>query len=139
MLEESAGDDSSRHPSCPTCGVAMWMVKIEYRTELSYADRKHYECKACDAKAVMPPLERGAMSNVTDLFQQSTFNHETINILDAAYEKARKSLHDKGQPPVVQEIIAARIIAAAQTGERNPDKLCELALTALGNKAVFER
>jgi hypothetical protein len=39
----------------------------------------------------------------------------------------------------VQEIIAARIIAAAKTGERDPDRLCENALAALGNKAVFER
>ena len=77
------------------------------------------------------------MSKVVALFEHTAFDPETI--LEAAYEKARRSLHDKGQPALVQEIIAQRIIAAAQTGERNPEKLCETALTALGNKAVFER
>jgi len=40
---------------------------------------------------------------------------------------------------MVQQIIAERIIAAAKQGERDPEKLCESALAALGNKAVFER
>jgi hypothetical protein len=78
------------------------------------------------------------MSQVIALFQKSDFDPETIDVMASAYEKARRSLHDKGQPPLVQEIIAGRIIAAARTGLRDPDKLCEMALTALGNKAVFE-
>ena len=79
------------------------------------------------------------MSKVVALFQRTEFGPETIDILARAYEKARKSLHDKGQPNIVQEVIVERLIAAAQAGERNPDKLCETALIALGNKAVFER
>ena len=79
------------------------------------------------------------MSKVVVLFENAAFDPETIDVLDRAYEKARMSLHDKGQPPFVQEIIAQRIIAAAKTGERDPDLLCETALKALGNKAVFER
>jgi hypothetical protein len=71
-------------------------------------------------------------------FQEAEFDPETIEVLAAAYEKARRSLHDRGQPQIVRDVIAARIIAAAQAGERDPDKLCEMALTALGNKAVFE-
>jgi len=39
----------------------------------------------------------------------------------------------------VNEIIAQRIIALAQKGERDSDRLCAGALTALGSKAVFER
>ena len=79
------------------------------------------------------------MSKVVPLFEKTDFDPETVNVLALAYEKARKSLHDKGQPALVQEIIAARIIAAAKTGERDPDRLCETALLALGTKAVFER
>ena len=79
------------------------------------------------------------MSKAVALFQRAEFGPETVDILGQAYEKAQKSLHDKGQPNIVQEVIAERIIAAAQTGERDPDKLCEKALIALGNKAVFER
>jgi hypothetical protein len=79
------------------------------------------------------------MSKVVPLFEKTDIDPETVNVLALAYEKARKSLHDKGQPALVQEIIAARIIAAAKTGERDPDRLCETALLALGTKAVFER
>ena len=79
------------------------------------------------------------MSKVATLFQRADLEPETVDILTRAYEKARRSLHDKGQPNIVQEVIARRIIAAAQSGERDPDKLCEAALIALGNKAVFER
>jgi hypothetical protein len=34
----------------------------------------------------------------------------------------------------VNEVIAQRIIALAETGERDPDRLCAGALTALGDK-----
>ena len=79
------------------------------------------------------------MATVVALFEKAEFGPETIDILARAYEKARKSLHDKGQPAIVQEVIAARIIAAAETGERDPDTLCRTALSALGQKVEFER
>ena len=49
-----------------------------------------------------------------------------------AYDKARKLLHDRGQPAIVNEIIARRIIEIARKGERDPDKLCERVLSAFG-------
>ena len=79
------------------------------------------------------------MGTVVELFRDAAFDPEAVKVLSTAFEKARKSLHDKGQPEVVQEVIARRLIACAQRGERDPDKLCEEALTALGLKAVFER
>jgi hypothetical protein len=78
------------------------------------------------------------MATVVALFQNTGFDPETIEIMARAYEKARKSLHDKGQPSVVQEVIAGRIIAAASTGERDPDRLCRGALSALGANVAFE-
>jgi len=78
------------------------------------------------------------MGTILDLFRQAGFDPETVKTLGDAYEKARKSLHDTGQPQIVNEIIAQRIVALAKKGERNPDRLCAGALTALGNKAVFE-
>jgi hypothetical protein len=79
------------------------------------------------------------MGTIQDLFRATAFDPETVKTLCDAYDKARKSLHDTGQPPIVNEIIAQRIIALAQQGERDPDRLCAGALSALGNKAVFER
>jgi len=77
------------------------------------------------------------MTTIVALFQTSEFGPETVDVMARAYEKARKSLHDKGQPWIVQEVIAARIIAAARGGERDPDKLCRTALSALGQKVDF--
>jgi len=80
------------------------------------------------------------LASIVNLFHEAAFGPEEVELLALAYDKARRSLHDRGQPPVVQTVIAERIIAAAKRGERDPDKLCEAALSAtLGNKAVFER
>ena len=49
-----------------------------------------------------------------------------------AFDKAARSLHDRGQPAIVQEVIAKRIIEIAKTGERDPDKLALLALQKMG-------
>jgi hypothetical protein len=73
------------------------------------------------------------MGETINLFAEAAFDPGEIEVLCAAYEKARVSLHDKGQPPLVNEIIALRIIALAKTGERDPDRLCAGALAALGN------
>jgi len=72
------------------------------------------------------------MSNVVQLFRATSFDPETVKLLCAAYDKAVASLHDAGQPPVVHEVIAQRIIADAKLGERNVDRLCANALMGLG-------
>lgn len=75
---------------------------------------------------------------VDKLFREAAFDPEEVKILCAAYDMARRSLHDTGQPDLVTEIIAGKIISLARAGERDPAKLCEGALVALGNK-VFGR
>jgi hypothetical protein len=49
---------------------------------------------------------------------------EMTAALDAAFEK----LENTGEPDVVRERIANRIIAAAKLGERDPARLLEAAL-----------
>ena len=51
-----------------------------------------------------------------------------------AFDAANKELHDAGQPAIVQEIIAKRIIAAASLGERDVVRLRDVALAALGRR-----
>jgi hypothetical protein len=51
--------------------------------------------------------------------------------MSEAYEAALKELQDTGQPQIVLEIIAARIIAAASIGERDPGRLRAAALRGL--------
>ena len=76
------------------------------------------------------------MGDVTPLFREANFSPEDIAALSAAYEKARRALHDKGQPDIVNEVIAKRIIRLAKTGERNPERLAAAALAALGDRAM---
>ena len=49
-----------------------------------------------------------------------------------AFDKACKSLRSFGTACTVREIIAKRIVAVATNGERNPARLHEQALLALG-------
>ena len=68
------------------------------------------------------------MSSVVPLFKGRGFDDEATQILGKAYDIACRSLHRKGQPPVVQEFLAKKIIEAAQYGERDPDRLAGIAL-----------
>jgi hypothetical protein len=43
-----------------------------------------------------------------------------------------KAIHDKGQPQIVYEVIAKRIIDAAKSGERDVDRLRGVGSAALG-------
>jgi hypothetical protein len=57
----------------------------------------------------------------------SAFDPTTLMILGDAFDRARASLQDTGQPLVVYEIMAGRIMVAAINGERDPNKLCQIA------------
>ena len=59
------------------------------------------------------------------------FDPETTAVLGAVFDQALAALHDTGQPELVKEAIAKRIIILASTGERDPDRLCAAALAAL--------
>jgi len=72
------------------------------------------------------------MSSVVPLFRSQGFDAEAAQALIKAYDIACRSLHPTGQPPVVQEILARKIIDAAQRGERDPDRLAATALNSLG-------
>jgi hypothetical protein len=49
-----------------------------------------------------------------------------------AFDAACKALHDSGQPQIVYEVIAKRIIDAAKRGERDIARLRDAGLAALG-------
>ena len=57
---------------------------------------------------------------------------ETTALICQAFDKVCRALHDRGQPDSVREVIAKRVIEIAGRGERDPDKMCEAALTSLG-------
>ena len=62
----------------------------------------------------------------------SSFDPAQVQAMGEAFDKVRKALHDRGQPHAVLEIMAKRIIQIAETGECDPDKICERTLLAFG-------
>jgi hypothetical protein len=52
-------------------------------------------------------------------------------IMGEAFDSACKDLHDRGQPPIVYEVIAKRIIEAVRGGERDVARLRNVGLAAL--------
>jgi hypothetical protein len=72
------------------------------------------------------------MPHLARLLQGRSFDPETIEVMGQAYDKAKRRLHDTGQPALVQEVIAKRIIDIAAAGERDPDQIAQHALQALG-------
>jgi hypothetical protein len=60
------------------------------------------------------------------------FDEETTRLMGEAFDAARASLRDRGQPGIVYEIIARRIIQAAMKGERDPIRLRDAGLATLG-------
>jgi hypothetical protein len=71
--------------------------------------------------------------------QTHAFGPDEIKVLTTAFEDALGTLRlaNRGNPST--EIVAKRIIDAAKNGERDPDKLCEYALEALGFAAYLQR
>ena len=62
---------------------------------------------------------------------EKAFGPELLAAMGKAYDSALIELHDTGQPQIVLEVIAERIIAAAARGERNPIRLIAAALVGL--------
>jgi hypothetical protein len=56
------------------------------------------------------------------------FDPEALAAMVEAFDAAYKALDDPGQPKIVLEVIAQRIIEAARSGERDPDRLIKAAL-----------
>jgi len=59
---------------------------------------------------------------------KAAFSDAEARLLGAAFDAACNELHDSGQPEIVHEIIAKRIIAAASRGERDLTRLRDAGL-----------
>ena len=57
-----------------------------------------------------------------------SFDAETTRIMGQVFDQACRSLQDHGSAVLVREVIAKRIIQAANNGERDPARLYEQAL-----------
>ena len=59
------------------------------------------------------------------------FDPSTTVIVRTAYDRALEELHDGGRDRV-RHALARRIATLASAGERDPDRLCDKALVAVG-------
>ena len=64
--------------------------------------------------------------------QNVAFDDTATSAMGEAFDKACKSLRSFGTACTVREIIAKRIVAVATNGERDPARLRDQALLALG-------
>jgi hypothetical protein len=69
--------------------------------------------------------------SITPYLDDFGVDPETKRVLGVALEMTRVALGVAERRDDVNEIIAKRIIALSKQGERNPDLLCERALTSL--------
>ena len=65
------------------------------------------------------------------ILQRSTFRPEDVSRMEHAYELAlgKLGLTDRNDP--ITEIVARRVIEAAQTGEQSSLRICDIALEAI--------
>ena len=71
-------------------------------------------------------------SSVIALFRREGFDDKATLAMGQAFDMVCRELHDTGQSELVKEALAKQIIKAANTGERDPERLCDAALRAVG-------
>lgn len=79
---------------------------------------------------------KGRMASILSFVAEGAFDDATLRVMSLAFDAASKELHDDGQPLIVQEVMALRIIAAVRRGERNVTRLRDIALAALEHTRV---
>ena len=71
------------------------------------------------------------MASIHPFLPWGVFDDRATQILGQAFDAACKELHDTGQPEIVREVLAKRIIAEALKGQRSVSRLGEAALAGL--------
>ena len=66
------------------------------------------------------------------MIRESVFEPEAIERMAAAYEQALKVLQLTDRNDPITKLVARKIIAIAEVGETDPERLCSRALEALG-------
>jgi hypothetical protein len=66
------------------------------------------------------------------------FDPETTRLLGLAFETAMQALHNRGVIDPPREAIARAIIGFARAGERDPERLCDLAVEACSKPMIFD-
>jgi hypothetical protein len=63
---------------------------------------------------------------------EASFDEYATRAMGRAFDAAFADLQDTNLSELVREIIAVRIVEAAKRGERDPQRLCRIAIAAIG-------
>jgi hypothetical protein len=74
-------------------------------------------------------------ASIIQFVPRGIFDDAATKLMGEAFDAACDAMHDTGQPHVVYEVMAKRIMAAASKGERDLTRLRDAALAALGNSS----
>ena len=133
-------------PKCSTCGATMKLFGIEAHPTIDRTDLLTYVCSHCDGletesvpRANLKLLpKKGVVMPMNLLLADKAFDAETTQLLgsafDAAWETAKASngsLLDERHAASMRELLAKFIIATAEQGEKDPNRLIEKALLRL--------
>jgi hypothetical protein len=61
----------------------------------------------------------------------TAFDDDVTHIMGLAFDAACAEVHERNLSQLVREIMAEWIIEAAKRGERDPQRLCSIALAAI--------
>ena len=71
------------------------------------------------------------MASILRYIPRGVFDDRAMKVMADAFDAACRALRDTGQPEVVKEVMAQRIVVAARNGERDARRLRDVALAAL--------
>ena len=91
---------------------------------------RNYTCPAhlIHLKVAVSGFFWGGAMSIDPCLEQGVFEPEATTAMGEAFEAACEELHDGGRLPMVREVVALRIIAAARSGELNAVRLRTAAL-----------
>ena len=129
--------EKSKCPRCRDCGATMRLFGIEPHPTIDRADLLTYVCSHCDGvqTEIVAPAELKPMGS---LLAHKAFDAETTRVLGSAFDAAWEKVEavnilptDKRQVASMRELLAKFLIAKAEQGEKNPERLIETALLRL--------
>jgi hypothetical protein len=72
------------------------------------------------------------VADILLFLKERPFDAEVVGIITHAFDAALRELPDTGQPALMMEVVANRIIDLASIGERDPQQIARRALQELG-------
>src|SRR6188472_1728978 len=75
---------------------------------------------------------------IRQYLQGQKFDPEAIRLMGIAFEFTIQALHNWGVDDPPREAIARTIISYAKAGERDPERLCELAVEACATPKISD-